>query len=292
MRKLFLLLLVYFSICTASAQEDIGKMFDSLTRVRSGTPYGNNKAAGRFYNLRNFNMYAETYGKGQPLLLIHGNGGSISHMQHQISYFSRQYKVIVADSRAQGKSADAGDSLSYEMMADDYAALLEAMKVDSVYVIGWSDGGINGLLLSMRHPDKVKKLAITGANLWPDTTAIYNEVMQMVIPSYQDLKAKSNKTPQEKGAAKLVRLLVEQPHISSADLQKVSIPTLVMGGDHDVIKPEHTMLIAQSIPKSYLWIVPYSGHSVPILRRDEFNKTIQDFFARPYKAITMEGRFF
>ena len=133
-------------------------------------------------------MYAEVYGEGQPLLIIHGNGGSINNFIYQIPYFSTKYKVIVADSRAQGKSADSGDSLTYEMIADDYAALLDKMNIDSAYVIGWSDGGIEGLLLSIRHPKKVKKLAITGANLVPDTTAVPQEIWDMVIPSVNELK--------------------------------------------------------------------------------------------------------
>src|SRR5881398_4270563 len=136
------------------------------------TMYGKNDKAGQYANIRGFKMYYETYGEGEPLLIIHGNGGSINNFLYQIPYFSKSYKVIVADSRAQGKSADNGDSLSYEMMADDLNALLDSLHLDSCYVIGWSDGGINGLLLAIRHPDKVKKLAVTGANLWPDTTAI------------------------------------------------------------------------------------------------------------------------
>src|SRR5205807_137175 len=83
-------------------------------------PYGNNPAAGNYYTVRGFKMYCETYGKGQPLLIIHGNGGSIKDFTGQIPYFSEHYQVIIADSRAQGKSADSTtDSLSYEMMADD-----------------------------------------------------------------------------------------------------------------------------------------------------------------------------
>ncbi|HYD20110.1 MAG TPA: alpha/beta hydrolase [Flavipsychrobacter sp.] len=292
MRKLSLALLIFFCALTALAQDDLAKTFDSLTKNRTGIPYGNNKATGKYYHLRGINMYAESYGKGQPLLLIHGNGGSITHFVHQLPYFSQQYKVIVADSRAHGKTADAGDSLSYEMMADDYAALLDAMKIDSVYVIGWSDGGINALLLAMRHPKKVKKLAITGANLWPDTTAVYHEVVQMVRPPYQSLKSKDTRTAQEQTAFKLLRLLVEEPRIATSSLQKISVPVMVMGGDHDVIKPEHTMLIARSIPQSYLWILPNSGHSVPIVYRDQFNRAVSDFFARPYRKLEKEGRFF
>jgi pimeloyl-ACP methyl ester carboxylesterase len=258
----------------------------------TGIPYGSNKAVGKFYNIRGFRMYTETYGKGQPLLIIHGNGGSINNFTNQIPYFSKKYNVILADSRAQGKSKDGSDSLSYEMMADDYAALLDAMKIDSAYVIGWSDGGINGLLLAIRHPEKVKKLAVTGANLWPDTTAVFSDVEDLVMPGYTALKNSPQRTAQEKDAWKLMRLLVEEPHITLESLHSIQVPTLVIGGDHDVIKPEHTLLIWQNIPNAYLWILPNSGHSTPLVYRDEFNRKVDAFFSKPYRKIEKQGRFF
>jgi pimeloyl-ACP methyl ester carboxylesterase len=66
----------------------------------------------------------------------------------------------------------------------------------------------------------------------------------------------------------------------------------VIGGDHDVIKPEHTLVIAQNIPNSYAWILPNSGHSTPIIYKDEFNKTIDGFFAAPFRKIEGAKRFF
>jgi len=153
--------------------------------------YGNNPAAGRYYNIRGIKMYCEVYGKGKPLLLIHGNGGDISAFGKNIPYFSKKYMVIAVDSRAHGKSTDPRDSLSFEMMADDFAALLDAMHIDSSYVIGWSDGGINALLLAMRHPDKVIRLASTGANLWPDSTAFAPGVWQDELKDYDNGKNKT-----------------------------------------------------------------------------------------------------
>jgi pimeloyl-ACP methyl ester carboxylesterase len=238
-------------------------------------------------------MYTETYGTGQPLLIIHGNSGSMRDFIKQIPYFSKKYKVIVADSRAQGKSYDMkNDSLTYEMMADDYAALLDSMKIDSAYVIGWSDGGNNGLLLAMRHPEKVKKLAITGANLRPDTTAVFPEVWDLVKPSYNELKAKTNRNMMENAGYKMLRLLCEQPNIPVTDLSKVVCPTLVIGGDHDVIKESHTLEIYQHIPRAYLWILPNSGHSTPIVFADEFNSKVDAFFNSSYRKVGGEARFF
>ena len=67
-------------------------------------PYGNNPAAGKYYDIRGFKMYCEVYGTGKPLLMIHGNGGDISAFAKNIPYFSKKYMVIVPDSRAQGRS--------------------------------------------------------------------------------------------------------------------------------------------------------------------------------------------
>jgi pimeloyl-ACP methyl ester carboxylesterase len=254
-------------------------------------PYGNNPEAGKFYNIRGFKMYCEIYGSGKPLLFIHGNGGSVDNWALQIPYFSQKYKVIIADSRAQGKSADAGDSLSYEMMADDLAVLLDTLKIDSAYVVGWSDGGINGLLMAIRHPRKVSKLAITGANLQPDTSAVFPEVIAMVQPMYNTLKNNTGKTARDKARWKLIRLLLDEPHIPLSDVQTIKCPTLVIGGDHDVIKEEHTMQIYKNIAKAYLWIIPNSGHSTPINFRDIFNATVDDFFQKPWRKIEKAARF-
>lgn len=293
MKKIILLSATFLSciivLCQDAIQLNAQYQKDQGDTVKY--PYGNNKEAGKYYSIRGFKMYAETYGSGQPLLIIHGNGGSINSFIYQIPYFSKKYKVIIADSRAQGRSADTGDSLTYEMMADDYAALLSEMKIDSAYVIGWSDGGINGLLLSIRHPEKVKKLAITGANLVPDTSAVPKDVWDLVMPTYTWLKNKKTLTDQEKGPYKLFRLLVEQPHIPLADLNKIKCPTLVIGGDNDVIRIEHTLLIKQNIPKSYLWILPASGHSTPVIYKEDFNTVVDRFFLNSFKTFKGEQRF-
>lgn len=295
MKRFFFFLLSSQFLISPSFAQDVQAIAAQYQKDIANTkdfPYGNNKEAGKYYDIRGFKMYAEVYGEGQPLLIIHGNGGSINNFIYQVPYFSKKYKVIIADSRAQGKSIDKGDSLTYEMLADDYAALLDVMKIDSAYVIGWSDGGIDGLLLSIRHPQKVKKLAITGANLVPDTTAVPQAIWDMVTPSYTMLKNKQTRNEQETNAYKLLRLLVEQPHIPLTDLHKIQIPTLVIGGDHDVIKEEHTFLIYKNLPKAYLWILPASGHSTPIVYKDDFNTVVDRFFSNPYRTFNGEGRFF
>lgn len=261
----------------------------ALTQINAQYPpvfkksiYGSNPKAGHYANIRGIKMYYEIYGKGEPLLLIHGNGGSINNFSGQIDYYAKNYKVIVADSRAHGKSIDTSDSLDYEMMAEDFNALLEKLKIKSCYVIGWSDGGDNGLLLAIHHPDKVKRLAITGANIAIDSSAIANDVVSIdqLGPLYQ-----LEQTPEVKNTIKITKLLFMLPNISLQQLQSIKCPTLVIGGDHDVILPKHTMLIAENIPQSTLWIVPNSGHSTLIHYKKLFNATVDDFFKKPYRSF-------
>src|SRR6185312_2778280 len=254
--------------------------------VNSGAQivYGDNKAAGHYLATRGIRLYYETYGRGAPLLLLHINGGSINIFSNQIPYFSKHYRVIAVDSRAHGKSVDAGDSLTFEMMADDFNALLDSLHLDSCYVIGWSDGGIEGLMLAIHHPDKVKKLAVTGANLSPDTSAVDPFVYNWAINYNKQLAAQPlNDTVKQQ--RKLARLLSYEPHISLEQLHTIKCPALIIGGDHDVLLPKHTMLIADNIPKSYLWIIPNSGHSTPIFKKDQFNAVVDDFFKTPYRKI-------
>jgi pimeloyl-ACP methyl ester carboxylesterase len=246
--------------------------------------YGNNAAAGHYLNTRGIRLYYESYGQGEPLLLFHGNGGSIANMSNQIPYFSAHYRVIAIDTRAQGKSLDPGDSISFEMIVDDFNALCDSLHIDSCYVIGWSDGGIDAILFAIRHPEKVKKMAFTGANLWPDTTGLTPFVYRLMESGHNDF-LKKPKTPENKNAQKILDLDLYQPHITLDQLRQIQCPTLVIGGDHDVIPVLHTVLIAANIPRSYLWIVPNSGHSVPIFKKDGFNNQIYDFFAHAYRRI-------
>jgi pimeloyl-ACP methyl ester carboxylesterase len=255
-------------------------------------PYGDNAKAGNYVKLRGINMYYETYGSGEPLLIIHGNSGSIADFEYQIPFFAKKYKVIVADSRDHGKTLDTlnmNDSLSYEMMSDDYAELLAQLHIDSACVIGWSDGGINGLLLAMRHPDKVKKLAVTGANLWLDSTTVEPFIIKTFAMQYRMMKARKPSV-ERTVLMRHYNLMFTQPNIKPEELKLVKCPTLVMAGDRDVIRPEHTLLIARSITKSNLWIAPNSGHGLPVLKnKDKFNEEVELFFKTPFKKIDGYG---
>jgi len=245
--------------------------------------YGNDSVAGKYYSIRGIKMYCEIYGVGKPLLMIHGNGGSIKSFKNNIAYFAQKYKVIALDSRAQGKTIDNNDSLSFEMMADDEAALLEALHIDSAYILGWSDGGINALLLAIRHPEKVIKLAATGANLWPDSTGINPGYWRSEKKRFDTTNTSKFTIQKEKNEWKLFLLDWLQPNISLKSLKSIKCPSLIIGGDHDLIPVEHTVQIYKNIPNAYLWILPNSGHGTLREHADDFNRQVDSFFASPYR---------
>jgi len=109
--------------------------------------------------------------------------------------------------------------------------------------------------------------------------------------NYNNQLALQKQTDSVKDERKLAHLLSYEPHITLDQLHTIKCPTLVIGGDHDVILPQHTMLIAQNIPRSYLWIIPNSGHSTPVAKKDQFNAVVRDFFSTPYRVIEKFGRF-
>lgn len=245
--------------------------------------YGNNAKAGHYYHINGIRLYCEQYGTGEPLVLLHGNGGSMAGFYKNIPYLATKFHVIAVDSRAQGKSADAGDSLSFEMIADDVSVLLDTLRIPSAYVLGWSDGGIVALVIAMRHPAKVRKLAATGANIFVDATVFktgdYGEMMQ----GYNQYKDSISSTPAARNEWKVAVLDVFQPAYSFDDLKTIACPSLIIAGDRDVISLQHTVGIFQHIDGAQLWIIPNSGHATLQEHTDEFNKVVSSFFLEKEK---------
>ncbi len=233
--------------------------------------YGNKPQAGDYATINGIDLYYEIYGSGEPLILLHGNGGSINAFKYQIPFFEKYFKVVAVDSRLQGKSGGSPDTISYNLMASDFCTLLDSLQIDSAYILGWSDGGINGLIMAMHCPEKVKMLAISGANVVPDSSAVpYSDILW--IKNFVEHNTTASKTE-----IALNIMLLYEPNISDEELGQIYCPVLVMAGDRDIIKPEHTIKIFQSIPNASLCIFPDSNHDVLQQHPELFNETVLRF---------------
>ena len=239
--------------------------------------YGGNTRLGKYAPVNGIRLYYETYGTGEPLLLLHGNNSSIAAFDRQIPELAKKYQVIALDSRGQGNSSADSTRLTYELFADDTAAFLDFLGVDSANVLGWSDGGNIGLLLAIRHPRKVKKLASMAAILYNDNTSISPKLNALLRKQLAEMK---NQGMTESDLNyRLKNLLLTEPHVPPDALAKVTAPVLVMVGENDVVKREHTALIAKKLPGSTLKIFRKAGHEAPTEVPEEFNRTVLDFFA-------------
>src|SRR5262245_53596797 len=279
MKRTGFLLLVLAVYVPAGAQIAAPK---PAARPAPAVKYGDNAAAGRTFVHDGVRLYFEVYGAGEPLLLVHGNGGSIADMRAQIAHFRRRYKVIAMDSRDQGKSADSPDKLTYEKMTDDLAALLDHLKSPPVDVVGWSDGGIEALLLGIRHPTKVKKLVAMAANLNPSDRALRPDVLDLIKQMMAAIPPADRDTPQARRELKVTGMMLEEPNIPPTALESITAPTLVLASDHDVIADEHTLEIFHHLPNSQLAIFPNATHLIPFDDPVTFNGTVERFLRTPF----------
>ena len=250
--------------------------------LQAQTPvkYGSNPAAGSTFTHDGIQLYYEVYGAGEPILLVHGGGLSIASFKAQIEYFRQHYKVIAMDSRDQGRSGDSPDKITYEKMTDDLAALLDHLNVSPVNVLGWSDGGIEALLLGIRHPAKVKKIAVMAANL--DPQGVYPEIWDWARKEMDSMPSEAKQTPEGKRELKLLQMALTEPHIDPKALETITVPTLVLAGDHDTIRDEHTLDIFHHLPNAELCIFPGATHAIPYDDPVLFNMAVDHFFQTPF----------
>jgi pimeloyl-ACP methyl ester carboxylesterase len=240
---------------------------------------GNNPSAGGYVKNGSVAIYYEVYGTGKPLIILHGNGGSIRGRARFIEEFSKKYKVIAMDNRCHGKSDCPGLRLTYDQMADDLNVLLTTLKVDSALIWGHSDGAIIGYLMAMNYPSKVRKLLASGGNLRPDTTALD----PAVFPMMESMRPQVMKDSIQR---KRFQLLLDEPHIPLGKLHTIMAEVLVMAGDRDFIRNRHTLEIFENIPGAFLCILPGTTHSVYQDRHKWFMEILFDFFDNPQQKMT------
>ena len=236
-----------------------------------------------YVKTRGARLYYAITGAGSPVLLLHGSLGSSDDWGYQVGALARHHMVIVMDSRGQGRSTHDARPFSYDLMADDVVALLDALKISKVDVVGWSDGANIGLDLAMRHPARIGKLFAFGANASvsglkgdPEKQPIFPQVMARMASDY----ARLSPTPKafDALAAQMSTMWATQPNWTDTQLKSIKSPVWIVDGDHDeFIKREHTEHLAATIPGAGLLILPNVSHFAPLQAPALFNAAVLQF---------------
>ncbi|KUG12896.1 oxidoreductase [Elizabethkingia sp. HvH-WGS333] len=231
------------------------------------TVYGKNKE-GKYIDLKDAKIYYEEYGKGQPLILLHGNNGSISDFSKQIPFFAKNYRVIAVDTRGQGRSTDlTQDAYSYEKFASDLYQVIKSLNLEQVDIIGWSDGGNTALIFNYEHPEMVNRIVTIGANMNP--AGVKETLIEQLKKQVAGNDPKTNQ--------RLIQLMLNHPDIKSNQLSLITNPVLIVAGSDDVIKDEHTRLIHKLIRNSELAIIPDATHYIPFEQPEKLNELLLNF---------------
>lgn len=228
-------------------------------------------------------MYYATYGAGDPVLLIHGGLGHADVWSAQVADLMIDHLVIVADSRGHGRSNRTEESFSYELMASDYLGLLDYLKIGKVDLVGWSDGGIIGLDIAMKHPERLNHLFVQGANISTDgvnhaaaETPVFAAYIGMMAGDY----AKMSPTPDQFDdfVTQISNMWGTQPNWTDEQIAAITVPTAVVVGEYDeaILRP-HTEKIAGLIKGSKLVILPQVSHFPSLQAPAEYNAAIRDF---------------
>jgi pimeloyl-ACP methyl ester carboxylesterase len=217
-------------------------------------------------DVNDIKMYYAEYGEGDPILFIHGGLGNAEVWGHQVADFAKDHLVIVADSRGHGRSTRSQQPFGYDLMTSDYAALLDYLKIDKVTLVGWSDGGIIGIDMAMKHPEKLTRVIAQAANVTTDgvkadvmDNKTFNDYINVAGEQYRKLSP----TPNEYDAfvKQISEMWATQPAWTAADLGKISVPVTLAIGDHDeAVKLDHTEMMAKQIPGAKLVILKDVSH--------------------------------
>ena len=216
-------------------------------------------------------------GQGQPMVLLHGNGEDSSYFVHQIAHFSKSYRVIAIDTRGHGQSPRGEKPFAIKQFAEDLKDFLDAINIAKAIILGFSDGGNIALEFALKYPERVEKLILNGANLFPSgVKPLYQWPIEV---GYRIAKLFSNKSEKAKQNAEMLGLMVNEPHIDPSELARLTMPVLVVAGTKDMIKESHTRLIYKSLPNAQLAFVE-GDHFVANKNAEAFNKVVEDFLSR------------
>lgn len=255
---------------------------------------------GHYVKANGLNIYYEEYGSGEPLVLIHGGMGVGNSFEPLIPDFSKQFRVIMPDSRGHGKTDNPSGRLSYRLMADDLAAFIKARGLQSPSICGWSDGGQIALELGMHYPDLVKCMVVGAA--WYRFSETYQSLLRamgfespgkvnmerikQVMPQFVELWRlwhSPNHGPDhwETLATQISTMWWTPLGYTGDDFRKIKAPALILVGDKDSLIPvEEAVEMYRFIQGAELAIVPNAEHSLPKTRAELFSTIVLDFLMR------------
>ncbi len=211
-------------------------------------------------------------GKGDALILLHGNGENLGYFSNQVDFFAKDYTVYAVDTRGHGDSPRGNAGFTLSQFADDLLGFMDEHSIEKAHLLGFSDGGNIALIFALRYPERVGKLILNGANLFPE--GLEPNILEEIKTEYAKALASD-----EEGAAQsaeLLALMVNEPQIKPEALSALKCKTLVIAGTKDMISENHTRLIAQSIPNSKLVLIE-GGHFIAVSQYKRFNSAVYDF---------------
>ena len=242
-----------------------------------------NDSKGNYAEVNGLNMYYESHGTGQPLVVLHGAYMTIDAMGEIVSALAETQQVITVELQGHGRTADIDRRLSYELMADDIAALLRHLVIEEADVFGYSMGGGVAFQVAIRHPEVVRKLVVASASYTSD--GMHPELLEMIASLTPEafagspieeayLRTAPNPDDFPTLVAKLKQLDMEPFAWPPEDIRGIAAPTLLIIGDSDAIRLEHAVELFRllgggvmgdlaGLPKAQLAVLPGTTHFVP-----------------------------
>jgi pimeloyl-ACP methyl ester carboxylesterase len=241
--------------------------------------------------IRGTEIYHEIHGTGEPVVLLHGGFCSLEMMRPQLEALSGDYTVHAPERPGHGRSPDMHRAITYAESVADTIAYLDEVGLADAHIIGFSDGAIIGLLIAMQHPSRIRSLVAISGNLDPsafvegDDSEKRDEVADDAASPDRTREFYNELSPDgpehaDVVLAKLMTLWTTEPAITPAELATVHTPTMIMAGDHDVIRLDHSALMARSIPNAQLCIVPGASHGLLDERGDFVTFAVREFLKR------------
>ena len=213
-------------------------------------------------------------GQSEPLILLHGNGENCDFFAGQVDAFAQYYHVYALDTRGHGKTPRGNAPFTIRQFADDLLGFMDTNGIEKAHILGFSDGGNIAMIFAMKYPERVSRLILNGANL--DAKGIKRSVQCPIEMGYWFAKLFANKSKEAKLHAEMLGLMVHDPNVKPEELLHIQAKTLVIAGTKDMVKDEHTRMIAGHIPDAQL-VILNGNHFVANKCPDAFNRAVLTF---------------